>query len=84
LERLFKIIDISFKMSLKANVSIILQIHSFKNLALPHKARYALVAQIYQGKPEKVNYLSSRIQRYLLVLSKLTPNIERMSADKAQ
>jgi hypothetical protein len=41
-------------MSLKANLSIILQMHTFRNLALPHKARYALQAHIYQGKSGKV------------------------------
>lgn len=41
-------------MSLKANLSIILQLHSFRNLALPHKARYALQAHFFQGKAGKV------------------------------
>ena len=41
-------------MSLKANLSIILQLHYFRNLALPHKARYALQVHIYQGKSVKV------------------------------
>lgn len=43
-------------MSLKANLSIILQLHNFRNLALPHKARYALQVHIYQGKSAKVNF----------------------------
>jgi len=44
-------------MSLKANLSIILQLHGFKNLALPHKARYAIQACIYQDKSEKVSLI---------------------------
>ena len=42
-------------MSLKANISIILHIHSFKNIALPHKARFALRALIYSGGSLQVN-----------------------------
>jgi hypothetical protein len=29
-------------MSVKANIELILQIHNFKNISLPHKAEYAL------------------------------------------
>ena len=36
-------------MSFKANLALILQVHYFKNIALPHKARYALQVQVYQG-----------------------------------
>lgn len=45
-------------MSLKANLSIILQLHHFRNLALPHKARYALQVHVYQDKSAKVTPLS--------------------------
>lgn len=48
-------------MSLKANLSIILQLHHFRNLALPHKARYALQVHIYQGKSAKVFLPSFRM-----------------------
>lgn len=41
-------------MSLNANISIVLHLHQFKNIALPHKARYALRCIIYQGKDMKV------------------------------
>ena len=37
-------------MSFKANIALVLQLHAFKNIALPHKARYALRATIYQGR----------------------------------
>lgn len=42
-------VDSIIKMSLKANLAIILHLHQFKNLALPHKARFAIRTMIYQG-----------------------------------
>jgi len=48
-------------MSLKANIAIVLHLHSFKNLALPHKARYALRTTIYQGKNQKVPFTHIKV-----------------------
>jgi len=48
-------------MSFKANIAIILHLHSFKNIALPHKARYALRSTIYQGKTQKVRLLLLKV-----------------------
>ena len=48
-------------MSFKGNIAIILHLHSFKNIALPHKARYALRATIYQGKNQKVLSTNTKV-----------------------
>ncbi len=37
-------------MSIKASFEIIIQLHNFQNLALPHKGKYALQIEIYQIK----------------------------------
>jgi flagellar motor switch protein FliM len=42
-------------MSINANVQIIIQIHNFKNINLPHKALYSLEVQIYQNKKNQIN-----------------------------
>ena len=42
-------------MSFKANLSIFLHLNSFTNIALPHKARYALTAQLYQTTNNQPN-----------------------------
>lgn len=46
-------------MSLKAEIEIILNLHEFKNIALPHRAKYLLTAEIYQGKIKKVQQFIS-------------------------
>jgi hypothetical protein len=48
-------------MSLKANIAIFLHLHSFKNIALPHKARYALRVTIYQGKNQNVSFAYTKV-----------------------
>jgi hypothetical protein len=71
-------------MSFKANLAIILHLQEFRNLGLPHKARFALRAEIYQGKDMQVDMEISRMWQCLSTLSKPSANRGRTSAGTAK
>lgn len=71
-------------MSFKANLAITLHLHTFKNLALPHKARYALSAFIYQGKDMKVPLFATRTSQSRRISLRQTSNLSVTSASRAK